>query len=162
MIVREEFILNCPHSEAWNFLSDFPSPIKVMPGVVEVKETKPHHYSGSVKVHIGPCTFIFRGNINVTLINPKTCEVNIAGGAIDNVLGGHFTAQAYTHTLPLGRDRTRVTIEVHVGLGGLLGKLGWFMLRPKARQVVEVYAQAVQREIGRRRAQKLPVLQAAI
>ncbi len=162
MIVREEFILNCAHSEAWDFLSNFPDPIKVMPGVIEVKEAKPHQYSGAVKVHIGPFTFMFRGNINVTLVNHQNYQVNIAGGAIDNVLGGHFTAQAYTYTLPHGRDRTRVTIEVHVGLGGVLGRVGWFMLRPKARQVVEVYAQAVQREIVRRRAQKLPVLQAAI
>jgi carbon monoxide dehydrogenase subunit G len=151
MIFHEEFILDCTHAEAWKFLSNFPSPIMVIPGVVEVTELAPHQYDGAVRVHIGPCTFVFHGHINVTLINHDTKQVNLSGWATDNVLGGHFKGRAYTQTLPLGANRSCVKISVEVDLGGILGKLGSIILRPKARQVVNDYAKLVTREIKRRR-----------
>jgi carbon monoxide dehydrogenase subunit G len=162
MIIQEEFILECPHAYAWEFLSNFPAPIEVMPGVVEVKEQAPQDYVGAAKVHIGPFTFLFTGNMKITLVDHKACKVNITGGATDGLLGAHFAAKAYTQTFPLGANRSRVTITVDVGLGGMLGKLGWWMLKPKARQVVDTYARAVSQEIRRQHNLPIHAFQAAV
>jgi carbon monoxide dehydrogenase subunit G len=162
MIVKEEFIIDCPHADAWEFLSNFPSPILVIPGVIKVTETSPLHYLGAVKVHIGPFNFVFTGNMNITLIDHRTCRVDIDGGATDCMTGAHFKATARTQTIPLGEKRSKVTIEVEVGLGGLLGKMGWYILRPKARQVVQAYAKLVHNDIvSRKRAHHVPALQLA-
>lgn len=150
MFFREEFFLDVPVQQAWSFFSDFPSPILVIPGASEVKQTRPNCYSGVALVHVGPFTFTFRGNMNISRIDPVRQEVDISGGATDDLLGGHFRAKAYTRTLAAGANRTRVIIEVEAGLGGMLGKLGMFVLRPKARSVVQHYAQLVTREIKRR------------
>ncbi|MEI7554993.1 SRPBCC domain-containing protein [Candidatus Chlorohelix sp.] len=162
MIVKEEFIIDCPHADAWEFLSNFPSPILVIPGVIKVTETSPLHYLGAVKVHIGPFTFMFTGNMHIILIDHKTCRVDIEGRANDSMTGAYFKANARTQTLPLGENRSKVTLEIEVGLGGLLGKMGWYVLRPKARQVVQTYAKLVHNEIIRRkRAHHVPALQLA-
>lgn len=151
MLFREEFYLNVPVHEAWNFFTDFPSPILVIPGASEVQEVKPNCYTGVAVVHIGPFAFKFRGNMNVTRIDNARQEVDLEGGAADNLIGGHFKAKAKTRTTAAGANRTRVTIEVEVGLGGMLGKFGLFILRPKARSVVQHYAELVTTEIVRRR-----------
>lgn len=157
MIFKEEFIIEANHQEAWNFFTDFPSPVKVLPGLVEVKETAPGTYAGAVRVGIGPCQFHFKGDMKIVMIDPCTNRVTISGGANDPALGSHFTATAYTQTLPHGPQHSRICLEVHVGLGGLLGKMGLFMLRPVAHQITQRYSQLVSREIKRRR----PLLSAA-
>jgi carbon monoxide dehydrogenase subunit G len=151
MKFQEQFVLKCPQTEAWAFLSDFPRPIEVMPGVVEVVQLGPHRYQGAARVHIGPFSFLFHGQMNITLVDHRDYRVNIDGQAADKLLGGHFHAQAFTQTLAIDANRTRVTLEVVVGLGGLLGKLGQLVLRPKARQVVQAYALAVAEAIGQGR-----------
>lgn len=151
MIFQEEFYLDCSHAEAWSFLSDMPSPIEVTPGVLEFVEVAPFEYLGAAKVHIGPFAFTFKGRIKVPLIDNDTYRVNIIGSADDKHLRSHFSAEAYTQTLPAGPNRTRVTLEVHVGMGGIIGRLGTYILTPKAKEVVETYAEAVTKEIERRR-----------
>ncbi len=151
MIFHEEFYLNFPLEEAWEFFSDFPGPIQVIPGATEVRELKPLHYLGAVTTHIGPFSFVFRGNMNITKIDPRTREVVIEGSAHDLSLGGHFKGIAYTRTLAAGPNRSRISLEVHVGLGGLLGKLGGFIMRPKARNIVNHYGDLVNKELGQRR-----------
>lgn len=152
MIIHEEFYLDIPHAEAWKFFSDFPSPLAVMPGKVELTPLGDNKYRGGVRVHIGPFVFTFHGILGITLVDPATYRVNIKGTAYDKALGAHFSALAYTQTLPHGTNGTRVILEVHVGLGGLLGKFGAFVLKPKAHNVVQQYRQAVLKEILRRRA----------
>jgi carbon monoxide dehydrogenase subunit G len=156
MIFKEEFFIEAPLNEAWEFLSTFPGPIQVLPGVQQLKKTGPASYKGTAKVGFGPAfTFIFHGEMHITLIDHLAKRVHLTGGAQDPQLGGHFTATAYTQTLAYGHDRSRVIIEVHVGLGGLLGSLGLFILRPAARQITQRYSYLVNREIKRKRAQAL-------
>jgi uncharacterized protein len=152
MIFKEEFYLDFPVQEAWEFFTDFPSPINVIPGAFEVKQLKPYSYTGAALVHIGPCEFCFRGNIDIIKVDTPSRQVVLRGGAADSILGGNFAATAYTQTQAVGANRTRVIVEVHVGLGGLLGKFGMFILRPKARNVVQEYAKLVSAELLRRRA----------
>lgn len=151
MIFKEEFYLNFPVEEAWAFFSDFPGPIKVLPGAHEVKETGPLQYLGAILVHIGPFEFTFRGQMHITKVNHQTREVVIKGGACDLTLGGHFEATAFTRTIAAGPNRSCTKLEVHVGLGGLLGKLGIWLIRPKARSIVEHYAELVSQELRSRK-----------
>lgn len=151
MIFREEFVVEAPHSEAWRFFSNFPDPIRVLPGLTELRQTEPYCFVGGAKVGIGPFVFHFKGNMNVILVDPQTYRVNISGGAQDQQLGGQFKAIAYTQTLPHGSDCSRVTLEVEVGLGGLLGKLGLFVLKPASHHIIQRYCQLVNAELKQRR-----------
>jgi carbon monoxide dehydrogenase subunit G len=151
MIVHEEFFLDIPHEEAWRFFSDIPSPLVALPGLVELKQYAPHRYRGGVRVHIGPFTFTFKGNIDITLVDHDNNKVNIRGFAVDNLLRSSFEAYAYTHTLPHENNTTRVKLEVHTNLSGILVKLGELILRPKAKQVIGYYREAVRKEILKRR-----------
>jgi carbon monoxide dehydrogenase subunit G len=151
MIVHEEFYLDIPHGEAWTFFSDIPSPLTALPGLVELKQYAPHRYRGKVKVHIGPFYFTFTGNIDITLVDPAHFKVNIRGFAVDNLLRSSFEAHAYTTTLPHGTDNTQVKLEVHTNLTGILAKFGEIILKPKAKQVVGYYRDAVRKEIFKRR-----------
>jgi carbon monoxide dehydrogenase subunit G len=159
MIVHEEFYLeDVPHSEAWSFFSDIPCPLEALPGLVELRQYAKNKYRGGVKVHIGPFNFTFRGNIEITLVDHTHFKVNIRGFATDNLLRSSFEAHAYTHTLPFGENGTQVKLEVHTNLTGILAKFGEFMLKPKAKQVVGYYQQAVKKEVLKRREQNLSPL----
>lgn len=153
MIFKEEFVLEVPHQEAWRFLSNFPGPIQILPGLTSLKQVGPNSYVGAIQVRIGLFTFNFQGDMNITLVDSDTCRVNISGGAHDHQLGGHFKAIARTQTLPLGCNRSKVLLEVEVGLGGIMGKLGMFVLKPFARQITHRYSELTQREILCRRQQ---------
>ncbi len=158
MIFEEHFYLNYPVEEAWRFFTDFPGPIMVLPGVTQVDETSPRQYTGAIQVHIGPFNFLFRGDMNIVKIEPKTRQVVLSGSAHDHNLGSHFKAVAYTQTQPVGADRCRVNLEVQVGMGGVMGKLGVWLLKPKAHSIVQHYAELVSRELATRRNQAVPEL----
>lgn len=151
MIFKEEFVLEVPQQEAWKFLSDFPGPIQILPGLTSLKQTTPNAYTGAIQVKIGLITFHFQGDMNIILVDPASYRVNLCGGAHDHQLGGHFKALARTQTLPHGPNCCRVLLEIEVGLGGLMGKLGLFVLRPFARQITHRYAELAQKEILNRR-----------
>lgn len=160
MIFKEEFVLEVPHQEAWRFFSNFPGPIQILPGLTSLKQVAPNSYVGAIQVRIGLLTFNFQGDLSITLIDDATYRVNICGGAHDHQLGGHFKALARTQTLQHGPNRSRVTVEVEVGLGGVMGKLGMFVLRPVAKQITHRYGELAQREILRHRPQ--PAINAAL
>ncbi len=151
MIFEEEFIVKATHKEAWEFFTDFPSPIMVLPGLVYVRQTTPNRYLLAAEVRIGPLNFRFEGAVNVTAVDNRGYRVNMEGEAQDPVLGGHFQAKAYTQTLPHGPKHSRVIIQVEAGLGGILGKFGKFLLAPRARSIVETYRQLCDKEIHQRR-----------
>ncbi len=154
MIFHEEFILKVPHAEAWQFFTDFPGPISVLPGLVYVKEQAPNHFVGQARIKIGPLTFTFEGELKIKLVEPATNRVVLEGGAHDRILGTHFEATAYTQTLPHGPNHSRVLLEVHVGMDGVMGKMGRFILNPRARSIVDHYRQLCETELERRRVER--------
>lgn len=151
MIFNEEFIVKYPYDEAWEFFTDFPGPITVIPGLRYVKEVEPRFYVGEAQVKIGPFDFMFAGEARITQVDQKERRVIIAGGARDELVGAKFEATAYTQTLPHGANQSRVLLEVHVGMEGPLGKLGKFILKPRARAIVDKYRELCEAELERRR-----------
>lgn len=151
MIFYEEFTLNVPHTEAWEFFTDFPGPIKIIPGLVSLNEKEPDHYTGTARIKIGPFNCLFEGEVKILSVNHEEQKVVLEGGAKDNVLGAHFEGTAYAHTVPEGANQCKVLLEVPIGLGGTLGKLGKLILKPRARSIVDNYRQLCERELERRR-----------
>jgi len=162
MIFEEEFIINARHQEAWEFFTEFPSPIQVIPGLIFVKEEQPDCFVGAAEVRIGPFNFKFEGQLKVLAIDPRDFRVIIEGGAHDPVLGGHFRATVHTQTLPYGPNHSRITLQVHVGLGGIMGKFGNILLRPRARSIVAQYRLLCDREFSRRRFERASNLASAL
>lgn len=151
MIFYEEFIMNYPPDEAWAFFTDFPGPITVIPGLLSLKEVKPLHYTGEAQIKVGPFDFRFEGEARITEIDHKDHRVIIEGGARDEIVGAKFEATAYTQTLAHGLNQSRVLLEVHVGMDGVIGKLGKFILKPRARSIVDKYRDLCEQELERRR-----------
>ncbi|HEX2912186.1 MAG TPA: SRPBCC domain-containing protein [Chloroflexia bacterium] len=167
MIFNEAFYLNFSAQEAWDFFTDLPQPILTIPGLSQIRQAGPSQFVGLLKAQLGPLAYHFKGHMEIVQIDHHKHEVVIKGRASDNELGGHFEAVAHARTFHAGANRAKIVMEVQLlGLGGLLGKAGNWLLKPKARSVVEQYAQQVSRELGRRRMlraleEPMPALEAA-
>lgn len=151
MIFHEEFMLKVPHREAWEFFTDFPGPITVIPGLISLREQGPEHYVGIAQIRLGPFNCRFEGEVKIKSIDSENHRVVLEGGARDQLIGAHFDGIAYAQTVAQGANQSRVLLEVQVGLGGTLGVLGKLILKPRARSIVEHYRQLCERELERRR-----------
>jgi carbon monoxide dehydrogenase subunit G len=117
-----------------------------------------------VVINIGPIKCTFKGNLFVTEINNQTREMKIRGDAQDHYLGSNFVATAYTQTVPAGNNHSKVIMKIHVELGGLIEKLGGWLLKINAHSIAMRYNRLVAQELKRRRKQKAfasPVLELA-
>ena len=157
MIFHEEFILKAPHTEAWEFFSDFPDAIGALPGLISVKQKNPQLYTGAVQIALGPFTFWFEGEIRIRNVDYEEFRVVLDGDARDTVLGARFKATAYAQTVSDGPNQSRILLEVHVGWGGMLGKVGNWALTPQAGSVVERYRLLCERSLERRRRERVKV-----
>ena len=152
MIIKEEFYLTVPHEEAWKFLSNFPGPLQFVPGKLEIIElVQNKKYKGLAKARVGPLVFTFSGAMTVILIDHKTYQIHMKAEARDSFLRSGFVAKVYTQTIPFDNNATRVTLNVSVGLNGLLGKLSSYILKPVVRRALSYYETAVSEEIIRLR-----------
>lgn len=151
MLFHEEFILKAPHAEAWQFFNDFPAPLLVIPGLISVKEQTRNHYTGVAEVRVGPFNFTFEGEVKIKRVDHVNYQMLLEGGARDHLLGAHFHGLAHAQTVPHGPQHSRVTLEIRVDLGGVIGKLGNLILKPRAHSIIEHYRRLCDDEIKRRR-----------
>lgn len=128
-----------PKAEVDEALADIPTVARLIPGVEDVREKADGSYEGTLKVRVGPMSLTLAGDVDV--------EQDIQAGrwimrakAQDRRIGGGISATIEAHVSSVEPAATQMAIASDVQLMGRLGELGQPLIKRKASDMIEAFA----------------------
>ena len=139
MIVTGEITLPAPRDTVFKVLQDAPFFASCVEGVHDLKEIDATHYDAMLETKVAYMTFSFKVSVEVTRLSPPDrIEAKIEGTPLGIV--GRLSATALT-TLSEAGEETVIDYAVDAALTGKLGSLGQPVLRSKAKEMEQKFAE---------------------
>lgn len=82
--INKTYPMPCSTEVAWKFLQDVEAVAGCMPGAQITERIDEGHYKGTVKVKVGPATMSFRGQVEMTDIDPAARSLRLLGKGTDS------------------------------------------------------------------------------
>ena len=109
--IEQSFPMPASADVSWQFLRDIEAVAACMPGAKITERLDDTHYKGTVTVRVGPAALSFRGDIEVTELDPATRTLRLIGKGSDT-----------TGTSAASLDLTARMETAEGGLSNLVGK----------------------------------------
>lgn len=132
---------------AWSILSNMHELATCMPGAQITGEVDPTHYTGSVRVKVGPAVAAFAGTIEILTLDPVARTLKMLGKGADK--GGSSASMELTATL-VAADGGHSSLQGHaeVIVNGKFAQFGGRMMSSVSDMVLgqfaEVFSQKAQ------------------
>jgi carbon monoxide dehydrogenase subunit G len=134
-----ELTVKAPRADVFNALRDARVFASCIEGVRSLAELGPDRYAAVFDTKVAYMKFSFKVTVELTRADPpREIEARIEGAPLGVV--GRFAATSLT-TLTEAGDETKITYNVDAALTGKLGSLGQPVLRSKARELEQQFAQ---------------------
>lgn len=142
-------VVAAPRDAVWDFLMDVPSVARCVPGVHDLEPLADERYAGTLTVKVGPIQLDLRGKVAVTERDARAGRAKMVAEALDPRVGGGVNATMSLALAAADAGGTEVRITTDARLLGRLGELGQGLIKRKADQMVEAFAQNLQQELSR-------------
>ena len=146
MEFQKEVEIAAPRDKVWNFIWDVDRFIECVPGCKEAKTIEPgKRYSAIMVEKVGPFKVEFPTTIEV-LEREELSHIKAQAAGADNKIGSRMKVDLDVHL----RDQNGNTVLGFVAGLDILGKLaalGHGIIKRKADQVLDEFAQAVKRRL---------------
>jgi carbon monoxide dehydrogenase subunit G len=146
MIVDQRVTINAPIDRAWDFLMDVPAVSKCVPGVESIEEIDKDNYIGALKVRVGPIGVKLEGKVTVAERDAEQKRAQLNVEAADRRIRGAVNGKTTMH-LEEVENGTDLVVHPDVSILGKLGEFGQAVMRRKADQIVEEFAQNMAKAI---------------
>lgn len=148
MILDQQAVVSAPVDRVWAFVMDIPAVSRCVPGVEEFEAEDPDHYTGALRVKVGPIAIRLQGRIHVVERDQEatrsTLEIRAAEKRINSTVSAHTTMQLVARS----ESETELTVHTEASILGKLGEFGQAVMRRKADQIVGEFARNVARELS--------------
>ena len=133
--------------QVWAKLMDVPAAARCVPGVASVRATGADKYQGTLAVQIGPVRLVLDGDLAITARDEKAGTASLRADAKDSRVGGAIRA---TMDLALAeRDgATELRIASDITVLGRLGEFGQAVIKRKADQLMQDFADCLARQVA--------------
>jgi len=139
MIVIGEITLPAPRAAVFQVLQNASFFASCVEGVRDLKEIDATHYDAILDTKVAYMKFIFKVSVEVTRLSPpERIEAKIEGTPLGIV--GRFTAISTTDLIDAGNE-TLVKYAIDATLTGKLGSMGQPVLKSKAKEMEQKFAQ---------------------
>lgn len=143
--VKEVEIL-APKEKVWNFIWDVDRFIACVPGCKDAKTLEAGRlYSATIVEKVGPFRVEFPTTIEV-LEREELSRIKAQASGADNKIGSRMKLELAVN-LREERDRTVLGFVAEVDILGKLAALGHGLIKRKADQVLDEFAQAVKKRL---------------
>ena len=146
MQFQKEVQIAAPRDKVWNFIWDVDRFIACVPGCKEAKTLEPgKRYSATMVEKVGPFKVEFPTTIEV-LEREELSRIKAQASGADNKIGSRMKVDLDVHL----RDQNGSTVLGFVAGIDILGKLaalGHGIIKRKADQVLDEFAQAVKKRL---------------
>ncbi|MCP1336041.1 CoxG family protein [Futiania mangrovi] len=145
MKLSGEYRIPAPREQVWEALND-PDVLKeCIPGCEEVTKTSDNSFEAKVKAKVGPVSANFKGNVELTDLNPPE-SYTITGSGSGGAAGGAKGA-AKVKLTPDG-DETILSYDVDATVSGKLAQLGQRMIDPVAKKMANQFFESFAGRLG--------------
>lgn len=144
--------INAPIDQVWNFLMDLPSVAKCVPGVESVEALDNERYRGTLKVKVGPISLNLQGDAYITERDDANHRASMRLDAADKRAGGAVKgiASMTVREIPGPTPTTELLLDTDAQVMGRIGEFGQPIIRRKAEQTMNEFAENLRRTIQAR------------
>lgn len=122
MRISQEFVVERPPQEVWNFFQDVPAVAHCLPGAELADQNEDGSYEGRVSVKLGPMNAAFEGTATITPDEPNL-SAKIEGKGVDKQ-GGSRGQVSVVYTIIEDDTGSKVDIDADVTLSGPAAQFG--------------------------------------
>lgn len=137
--IDQEFVVEVPREQAWQFFVDIPSAAACVPGFQGIEATGPQSYTGKLQTKLGMFQPTFAGEMEIVeLAQPNRLVAKLRGKDLKS-----FSVLTVTTSLDLEEvtpRQTRVRFHADVSIMGSLGNFGWSLFERQAQAIGDQFA----------------------
>jgi carbon monoxide dehydrogenase subunit G len=134
------FPMPAPAERAWQLLRDIERVAACMPGARITERLDERHYKGAVAVRFGPANLSFRGEVEVTGIEPETRTLRLLGKGTDSSGGSAASLDLTASIEAVDASSCNLTGRSEVSLSGRVATFGARMADAVSEQVLRQFA----------------------
>jgi carbon monoxide dehydrogenase subunit G len=129
-----------PAERAWQLLQDIERVAACMPGARITERIDERHYKGAVAVRFGPASLSFRGEVEVSAIDPESRTLRLLGRGTDTSGGSAASLDLTARIEAVDASSCNLTGRSEVSLSGRVATFGARMADAVAEQVLRQFA----------------------
>jgi carbon monoxide dehydrogenase subunit G len=137
-----------PRDKVWAFVMDIPRVGRCIPGVEKVEALGDNRYRGTVKQRVGPISVTLDGTMTVIEADEQAGRAALTAEGADKRIGGAVRAKMTMNVRELSANETELTVDSDVNVLGRLGEFGGAVIKKKADQSMEQFAQNIRTQVG--------------
>jgi uncharacterized protein len=134
------FPVPAPAERAWQLLQDIERVAACMPGARITERIDERHYKGAVAVRFGPASLSFRGEVEVSAIEPESRTLRLLGKGTDASGGSAASLDLTARIDAVDASSCNLTGRSEVSLNGRVATFGARMADAVAEQVLRQFA----------------------
>ncbi len=142
--------INAPIDKVWDFLMDLESVAKCVPGVETVEKLDNERYRGTLKVKVGPISLNLQGDASITERDDTAHKASMRLDAADKRAGGAVKGIASMTATEAGGGVTELQLDTDAQVMGRIGEFGQPIIRRKAEQTMNEFADNLRKAIQAR------------
>jgi carbon monoxide dehydrogenase subunit G len=147
MIVTGEITLAAPRETVFQVLQNAPFFASCVEGVRDLREIDATHYDAILETKVAFLKFTFKVSVEVTKLSPPDrIEAKIEGTPLGIV--GRMTAVSVTDLIDAGSG-TLLKYAIDANITGKLGSMGQPVLRAKAKEMEQKFAEKMRAAFGK-------------
>ena len=148
MILDQTVTVQAPVDKVWDFVTDMEAVSRCVPGVESFQKVDDTTYLGALKVKVGPIGVTLNGKVIVVERDRENFRARMQVQAAEKRLNSAVNAQAVLTAVPRSENETELQIHTESSILGKLGEFGQAVMRRKADQIVEEFAQNMAKAIS--------------
>jgi carbon monoxide dehydrogenase subunit G len=141
VLIEHRITVPAPPERVWAFMMDIPAVSQCVPGVDDVARIDDTTYSGVLSVRVGPIHIRLDGRVILAERDEPARQARMDLQAADKRVNGAVNARMRMQLSSTdGGDKTDVEIRTDANVMGKLGEFGQAVIRKKADQIVQEFA----------------------
>jgi len=148
VILDQTVTVQAPVDKVWDFVTDMEAVSRCVPGVESFQKVDDTTYLGALKVKVGPIGVTLNGKVIVVERDRENLRARMQVQAAEKRLNSAVNAQAVLTAVPRSENETELQIHTESSILGKLGEFGQAVMRRKADQIVEEFAQNMAKAIN--------------
>jgi uncharacterized protein len=138
--LERAFPVAAPPERAWGLLQDIERVAGCMPGARITERIDERHYKGTVTVRFGPANLSFRGEVELTAIDPANRTLRLSGKGTDAGGGSGASLDLTARIDPVDAASCTLVGRSEVSVSGRAATFGGRMADAVAEQVLRQFA----------------------
>lgn len=147
MKISQEFVVERPPSDVWEFFQDIPAVAQCLPGAALESQNEDGSYEGNLAVKLGPMTAAFEGKCVITP-DEENRSARIEGKGVDKK-GGSRGQVSVVYDLQDDPGGCKVVIDADVTLSGPAAQFGRTgLINEMSKRLIGDFVDCIEAKLG--------------